>query len=76
MMAALSKLQKVVLTKDLADQPLKAGDIGTVVAVWAGGSGYEVEFVRGDGSTIAVVTLGKDDVRPMGDTDIASVRAT
>lgn len=75
-MAALTELQKVVLTKDLAGQSLKAGDIGTVVAVWGDGSGYEVEFMRGDGSTIAVLTLGKDDVRPMTGTEIPSVRAT
>ena len=35
----------VVLTQDLTDGNLKAGDIGTVVHVHQGAAGYEVEFM-------------------------------
>lgn len=76
MMATLSELQKVVLTKDLSDYGLKVGDMGTVVAVWGDGDSYDVEFVRGDGSTIAVLTLHKAQVRAMTGTEIPSVRET
>jgi len=47
----------VVLRHDDPDNGLKAGDVGTVVHVYPTGSGVEVEFVRADGQTIAVVTL-------------------
>lgn len=33
----------VILTQDLADEGLVAGDIGTVVHIHQSGSGYEVE---------------------------------
>lgn len=35
----------VVLTVDLPNERLAAGDIGTVVHVHRGGEGYEVEFM-------------------------------
>lgn len=73
-MTALTELQKAVLMTDRPDYGLWAGDIGTVVAVWGGGAGYEVEFVRGDGSTIAVLSLSKDGVRAMNRADILGVR--
>ena len=40
-----------------------AGDVGAVVHVYAGGSAYEVEFVDGDGSTVACITLDAKEVR-------------
>lgn len=33
----------VILTQDLADEGLVAGDIGTVVHIHQSGAGYEVE---------------------------------
>jgi hypothetical protein len=53
----IEELDNVVLTRDLAEHGLGAGDIGTVVLVHRGHSGYEVEFTALDGETIAVVTL-------------------
>ena len=53
----------VVLNRELADQGLHVGDVGTVVAIYANRLAYEVEFVDGEGSTIALVTLAPDDVR-------------
>jgi hypothetical protein len=35
----------VVLTQDLPDEGLQAGDIGTVVHIHQGGAGYGVEFM-------------------------------
>lgn len=37
----------VRLRHDVAADGLKAGDTGTVVHVYEGGSGYEVEFIHG-----------------------------
>lgn len=54
----------VVLTRDLPAHGLSAGAIGTVVGSYGNG-GYEVEFTAGDdGHTIAVVTVGENDIRP------------
>lgn len=35
----------VVLTADLPEEKLKAGDVGTVVHIHEGGAAYEVEFM-------------------------------
>ncbi len=55
----------VVLNREIADAGLHSGDVGAVVAIYANGKAYEVEFVDGDGSTVALLTLEADDVRPI-----------
>lgn len=59
-------LDAVVLSRDLPEHGLRAGDLGTVVEVYEP-DGLEVEFVVPSGQTLALVTLSKDDVRPVGD---------
>ncbi len=60
----IEELDRVVLTRDLPQRKLKAGDVGTVVAVYKGGEDFEVEFMTLDGETFALETLHCDDVRP------------
>jgi hypothetical protein len=50
----IRQLETVVLTTDLPEHALKAGDLATVVLVHRHG-GYEVEFMMLDGETVAVV---------------------
>lgn len=64
-------LDTVALKKDMPAQGLKAGDVGTVVETY-GSKGLEVEFVTGAGRTQALVTLGVDDVREFGPSDLLS----
>jgi hypothetical protein len=64
----------VVLTQDVPEAGLEAGDIGTVVHVHAGGAGYEVEFMTLAGQTLAVVTLGPQQMRAIQPRDVAHVR--
>ena len=64
----------VVLTQDVPGEGLQAGDIGTVVHVHRGGSGYEVEFMTLAGETVAVVTLLPAQLRPVARRDLAHVR--
>ena len=64
----------VVLTEDLSDAGLRAGDIGTVVHIHNNGAGYEVEFTTLAGQTIAVASLLAEQVRPVGRQDVAHVR--
>lgn len=54
----------VVLTEDLPQEGLTAGDVGTVVHVHNSGEGYEVEFMTLAGQTIAVASLLAKQVRP------------
>ncbi len=70
---SLNKLDTVVLKTDLPDHGLKRGDIGAVVEVY-GDEAVEVEFVTASGRTQALITLSVDSVRPVGPTDIPSVR--
>jgi hypothetical protein len=70
----IGDLDDVVLTCDLPEQGLSAGDIGTVVLVHRGQKGYEVEFTSLDGETIAVVTLLATQVRPSRAGEIAHAR--
>ena len=62
----LKELDTIVLTSDLPEFGLRAGDLGTVVLVHKQ-EGYEVEFVTLDGETVAVVSLTPEQVRPEGD---------
>ncbi|OGA32861.1 MAG: DUF4926 domain-containing protein [Betaproteobacteria bacterium RIFCSPLOWO2_12_FULL_62_13b] len=64
----------VVLTQDLPDAGLKAGDMGTVVHIHNDGAGYEVEFITLAGETLAVITLLPQQIRGIARGDIAHVR--
>lgn len=55
----------VVLTEDVPEEGLIAGDIGTVVHVHNNSAGYEVEFMTLAGQTIAVASLLAQQVRPV-----------
>ena len=66
-------LDTVVLTKDHKEFGLQRGDLGTVVEVYGPG-GFEVEFLTASGKTEALVTLTADDLRPVSDSDLSSVR--
>ena len=69
----MEELQTVVLERDLPEHELRAGDVGVVVHVHGDGA-YEVEFVSGEGRTVAVVTLEQADVRPIREREILHVR--
>jgi len=65
----------VVLTTSLPDERLEAGDVGTVVHLYADGQAYAVEFTTLDGQTVAVATVEKDQVRPVDEHDVTHARA-
>ncbi len=75
----------VVLTEDVpeegltagdvgTEEGLTAGDVGTVVHIHNNGEGYEVEFMTLTGQTIAVASLSAQQVRPVSRQDVAHVR--
>jgi len=53
---------------------LRAGDIGAVVLVHKEGQAFEVEFVTGEGRTLALLTLCRDEVRAMEAREILHAR--
>ena len=64
----------VVLTANVPDEGLLAGDVGTVAQIHKGGEGYEVEFMTLTGETVAIVTLLASQVRPLTRRDLAHTR--
>lgn len=68
------ELEAVVLARDIPEHGLKRGDLGAVVAVYEP-DGLELEFVMASGETGALVTLTTSDVRPVGDSDLFTVRS-
>jgi hypothetical protein len=56
----------IVLTCDLPEADLRAGDVGAVVHIHEGGAAYEVEFVALPGRAAAIATVKADAVREVG----------
>ncbi|MFC4149622.1 DUF4926 domain-containing protein [Micromonospora mangrovi] len=55
----------VELTRELPDEGLAAGSVGTIVHVFTKPrDAYEVEFTDGDGRTLASLALTPDQIRP------------
>ncbi len=65
---------QVVLTDNLPELALEAGDVGVVVHVYRGGEAYEVEFLTLEGETAGIATLAADKVRSVRKGEIAHVR--
>jgi hypothetical protein len=64
----------VVLTQDVTDHGLIAGDVGTVVHVYDNYAAYEVEFVTPDGGTFALITVLPSQMRLANSRDMRHAR--
>ena len=64
----------VVLTQEIPEEGLQAGDVGTVVHVHEHGAAFEVEFVTFGGQTVAIAIVLSSRLRPAGRKDIAHTR--
>jgi hypothetical protein len=69
----IKELDTIVLTVDVPEFGLHAGDLGTVVLEHKH-EGYEAEFVTLDGETVAVISLAPEQVDPVGHREIAHAR--
>jgi hypothetical protein len=69
----------VILTRDLSEHGLRAGDVGTVVerhvVSRVAEEGYSVEFFNMTGNTVAVVTVLASALRLPTPADRPAVRA-
>jgi hypothetical protein len=76
---SLELFERAVLTKDLPEEGLRAGDIGVVVEHYSAQGetpeGYELEFFSARGETIAVVSVPASAVRGVRDRELLAVRA-
>ena len=70
-MSRLEELERFVLTEDLPEHGLEAGNLGTIVLRHEP-EGYEGEFTYLAGGTRAVVSLDEDQVRPAREGEVAS----
>ena len=70
----IKELDQIVLTADLPNEGLKAGDVGTVVDIHRDGEAFEVEFMTLAGETVAVTTVLASQVRPIGKREITHAR--
>lgn len=68
------ELDTVVLKSDIKKNGLKKGDMGTVIHVYKSGETNEVEFVRADGKTVAVLTLSSDEIRKLAKNEMLHAR--
>ncbi len=75
---SMALYRRVVLTRDLPDDGLRAGDVGVVVEHYPAssnaGEGYEVEFFAASGETAAVVSVDAGSLRAVTGHEILSVR--
>lgn len=70
----LKEHERAVLTVDLPDWALKAGDLGTIVHVYSDQAAYEIEFFTLDGRTLQVITVEASQVRAVTSRDILHAR--
>jgi hypothetical protein len=70
----IRELSMAVLTRNVPEHSLEAGDVGTVVHVYGGQDAFEVEFITAAGETVAVLTLTEADIRSMQAHEILHAR--
>ena len=73
-MVMIREHEPVVLLHDIPEHRLLRDDIGTVAHVYPDDGTYEVEFVQANGRTVALLTLTRNDIRPMESDDVLRVR--
>ena len=68
-------LDTIIVTINVPDQKILAGDIGTIVEVYTKPTlAYEVEFVNADGTTRALLTLAPNQIRELAPNDVLTTR--
>ena len=74
----LALYRRVVLTQDLPEEALRAGDVGVIVEHYPARAdvpeGYELEVFAAAGQTIAVVSVPAEAIREVTEHDVLSVR--
>ena len=70
--------RRAVLTQDLPDEGLRAGDVGTIVEHYPARAdvpeGYELEVFAANGQSVAVVSVPASAVREATEREVLTVR--
>lgn len=72
----IERFSTVVLTEDLPEEDLVAGDSGTVIDIYDEGTAYEIEFFALSGDTVAVATVELQKLRSATKEDVTHSRVT
>lgn len=70
----IQEFEQAVLTVDLPDDGLIAGDVGTIVDITTKGKAATLEFFNFAGETVAVVLVSIDQVRPVSANEVMHAR--
>ena len=70
-----NELDSVVITRDIIEKGIISGDVGVIVHLYNNNQQVEVEFVSGEGRTLAVETLPVSDIRTLAPKEILHVRS-
>ena len=65
---------QLVLTADIFEKGLQAGDVGTIVHIHPEEAAFVVEFMALDGDTLAIATVLPSQARPVTGQDITHAR--
>jgi len=66
-----------VLTRDIAEHDLRAGDVVKIIeyyAVPSGEDGYSIEVFDALGHTVAVTSLPESSIRPFQENEVLCIR--
>jgi hypothetical protein len=70
----IKEFDTVVLLQDVKEHGLQRGDIGAVVYDYENTNAVEVEFVTGEGETVGILPLSKNEVLRMEGREVLHVR--
>lgn len=70
----LQEHDRIVLTADIPEEELEAGDVGVIVHIHPQHAAYEVEFFSLDGNTVTVATVMAGQARAVTKQDVTHAR--
>ena len=66
---------RIVLTANIPEEGLEAGDVGVIVHIHPQHAAYEVEFFSLNGNTVTVATVMADQARAVTGYDVTHARS-
>ena len=66
---------RIVLTANIPEEGLEAGDVGVIVHIHPQHAAYEVEFFSLDGNTVTVATVMAEQARAVTNQDVTHARS-
>jgi len=66
---------RIVLTANIPEEGLKAGDVGVIVHIHPQHAAYEVEFFSLNGNTVTVATVMAEQARAVTGHDVTHARS-